>query len=444
MNYLSLSNKVYHISIVLLLFFTGWINGNNSCWSQAEVVVKGKVITETGTPIKNATVKLGNSDGRTNSEGIFVLRNTTFPVQLTVKHSLFSEYVDIIPFPERWKDTLQVLVVMQDKETELDEVTVTNKQIFWVYPRKQANVLDFILQPDDGIILCCSDEKTYFLRGLNAQGEKMYETPIRRHPKQLYRDCMERIHLVYSDSIYETSIIHNSIGAFQLRTGSKLFAYNLLKTCVYKDEKTLVKYNYSEQDQRIEFLAYNIQTQKSKVMYVGEDRKRNRQLREYARENDITGDELFHTLDKDELKLARAKWNNKRFYELVLAQPVYVPLFELNDSLVIFDHLNDSAVVFTKAGVRVRAFPIQYHHFKGWKNELVTNLEKTKIYARYEIDGLTTLREINTTNGKVERKIQLEQHIFPKHLQIRNDFIYYIYDDYLDQSMHYLFKQPIR
>ncbi|MNU52194.1 hypothetical protein D3C71_412000 [compost metagenome] len=434
----------YLIAILLLLFFTAWISRSNSTWSQAEVTVKGKVVSEMGTPIKNATVKLGSADGRTNANGIFTLKNSTFPVQLTVKHPLFSEYVDMIIFPQKWRDTLEVFVVMTGKETELEEVTVTNKQLVWVYPRKQANVLDFVLQPDDGIILCCSDEKTYFMRGLNSQGEKMFETPIRRHPKQLFRDCMERIHLVYSDSIYETSIISNSLGAFQLRSASKIFAYNLLKSCVYKDEKTLIKYNYSELDQRIEFVKYNIQTQNQQVMYVGESRKRNREFREFSQENNISGEQLFHSLTVEELKKTRIKWNNKQFFELVLATPVYIPLFELNDSLIIFDHLNDSAVVFTKAGVRVRAFPILYHHYTGWKSELVTNLEKTKIYARYEIDGLTTLREINPENGKIEHLIRLETHIFPKHLQIRDGYIYYIYDDYLDQSMHYLFKQELR
>ena len=272
----------------------------------------------------------------------------------------------------------------------------------------------------------------------------MYEIPIRRHPKQLFRDCMDRIHLIYSDSIYETSIISNTIGAFQLRAAYKLFAYNLLKTCVYRDEKMLVKYTYSKQDQCIEYIAFNIQTQKPKVLYTGENRKHNRQIREYGDEISGSEDAMFNAMDPDALRYARRKWQNRRFYDLVLTTPVYIPLFELNDSLVIFDHLNDSAVVFTKAGVRVRSFPIYYNHFKGWKNELVTNLEKTRIFARYEIDGLTTLREINPTNGKVEQKILLEQHIFPKHLQIRGDFVYYIYDDYLDRSMHYLFKQPIR
>lgn len=435
-------NRSYHIPF--LLIFAGYMIAHTYSWSQTEIVVMGKVVNERGTPIKDASVKLGSTDARTNPNGVFILKNTMFPAQLTVTHRLYSDYLDMVVLPEREKDTLRVFVLMTGKETQLDEVTVSAEQVFWVYPRKQANVLDFILQPDNSMLICCSDENNYFVRGLNPQGEKTAESPVRRHPRKLFRDCMETTHLIYSDSMYETVILSNSIGIFQPKPTLGLFS--LLESCVYKDRETLVKFNYSKQDQCIEYFAINTLTQKSELLYIGEDRKRNRQLREYARENSSAEDELFNTTttEDDQLKKARARWNNQRFYDLILTQPVYIPLFELNDSLIIFDHLNDSAIVFTKTGHRIRSFPIYYHYFKGWKNELVANLEKTKIYARYESDGLTTLREINPVNGKTEQSIRLEKHVFPEHLQIQGDFIYYIYKDYLDQSMHYIFKQHLK
>lgn len=454
-------HRINHSKSFLLFLFAGYIVASTFGWSQAEAIIKGKVVSENGTPIKNASVKIGNTDSRTNSSGIFILRNNEFPVQITVSHPLFSEYRDIV-VPERWKDTLRIFVTMTNKEKELNEVTITADQIFWVYPRKQANVIDFILQPDNGIVLCCSDENNYFVRGLNSQGEKLYETPIRRHPRKLFRDCMETIHLVYSDSIYETSLVNNSIGMFQPK--ATLGIFNLLQSCVYKDSENLVKYTYSKQDQCIEYSAINLQTKLTRILYIGESRARNRQLQEYAKDTENAEDKLFHTVpppppmattaknpshlkdspgDLAALKDARDRWNNKKFYDLILIQPTYIPMFELNDSLIIFDHLNDSAVVFTKAGVLVRSFPIYYHYFPGWKNELITNLEKTKIYARYQSEGLTTLREINPTNGKMEKSINLEKHVFPEHIQIHGDFIYYIYKDYLDQSMHYIFKQHL-
>lgn len=449
-----------HMKIICLVLFCGSMPAISL--SQVEAIVKGKVVNEIGSPIKNAAVKLGNNDARTNANGIFISKSTSFPAKLTVNHSLYAEYTDMVILPERWKDTIRVLVVMTGKEKELDEVTVSAEKIFWVYPRKQANVLDFLLQPDDGILLCCSDERNYFMRSLNAKGEKINETPIRSHPKKLFRDCMETIHLIYSDSIYETAFVGNSIGIFQPKAVMGIF--NLLKSCVYKDDKTLVKYSYSKQDQCIEYSAINIKTKRTQILYIGEDRERNRELREYGEEKANAEDQLFHTVppppppsnpnplpshlpdspgDLGIMQKAREKWDNKKFYDLILIKPTYIPMFELNDSLIIFDHLNDSAIVFTKAGVRVRSFQIYYHYFPGWKNELITNLEKTKLYARYELDGLTTLREINPANGKMVKSIKLEKHVFPEHLQINDDFIYYIYKDYLDQNMHYLYKQRI-
>lgn len=452
--------QLYLIRIMCLITFCGCLINNGL--SQVEAIVKGKVINENGTPIKNASVKLGNSNARTNAGGIFTTKTTDFPAKLTVTHTLYAEYSDMVILPERWKDTIRVFVIMSGKEKELEEVTVSAEQIFWVYPRKQANVLDFILQPDDGILLCCSDEKNYFVRSLDPQGEKINETPIRRHPRKLYKDCMENVHLVYADSIYETFLVEKSIGVFH--PGFARTSLNLIQSCVYKDHKTLIQYEYTERDQRIEYTAMNIENRKSRVIYVGEDRTWNRQLREYEKENSNAEDLLSYTPppspkasssipnsdylkdspgDFGDLKNARDRWNNKTFFDLILIRPIYVPLFELNDSLIIFDHLNDSAVVFTKSGLRVRSFPIYYHYFPGWKNELITNLEKTKLYARYERQGLTVLREINPTNGKTEHLIKLEKHVFPEHLQIHGDFIYYIYKDYLDQSMHYIFKQHL-
>ncbi|WP_341908295.1 hypothetical protein [Fluviicola taffensis] len=428
-----------HTGLIFLLLFAG--GAINTTWSQAEAIVKGKVTNEKGTPVKNAAIKVGSRDARTNDNGFFVVKNTEFPAQLTVNHPLYSEYLDMIVLPEKWKDTIQVSVVLLGKETQIEEVTVSAEQIFWVYPRKQANVLDFLVQPDDGILLCCSDENRYFMRSLNAKGEKTNEIPIRNHPKQLYRDCMETIHLIYSDSIYETAVVNNSMGIFQPLALSGI--YNLLKSCVYKDDKNLVKYNYSNEDQRIEYLAINIQSKRSKTLYVGEDRTEYRQMEEYEYEHYRADEKMFHSQDSEELKKTRKIWNNKQFYELIVINPVYIPLFELNDSLFIFDHVNDSAVVFTKDGMRVRSFPIFYQYFDGWKKELITNLEKTKIFARYDSEGITTLREINPTNGKIQRTIQLEKHVFPEHLQIHGDFIYYTYKDYLDQSMHYIFKQHL-
>lgn len=324
-------------------------------------------------------------------------------------------------------------------EKELEEVTITSEQVFWVYPRKQANVLDFILQPNDGILLCCSDQNRYFVRELNAGGEKIFETPIRRNPEILFRDCMERIHLVYSDSIYETYSTDRSLALFQAQPTD---FFQLLLSLVYKDSQTLIKRSYSNLDQRIEFRMIDIPTKTEKLLYLAEDRSKANELQTYKAENKLDPTALMSSNAKD-LSIARRRWDNLRFYEQVLGKPVYIPLFELNDSLIVFDHLNDSAVVFSKSGRYVRSFPISYQYFDGWKKELIPNIEKTAIYARFEQDGFTSLRKIDLITGKPAEAVIIKGHIYPEHIQIRKDFIYYLSKDYLDRSMHYIFRQHL-
>lgn len=429
-----------HIRITLLILFAGGGISVHS-HSQVEAVVKGKVLNENGMPIKNASVKLGSRDARTNTSGIFVVKSTTFPAILTVNHTLYEEYKDMVALPERWQDTIHVSVVLYGKVKELEEVTVSAENIFWVYQHKQANILDFIVNPDGEILLCCSDKNKYFIRRLDGQGEKIQEIPIRNHPKNLYRDCMDAVHLVYSDSIYETAFVNNSLGIFQPQALSGI--YNLLKSCVYIDQYSLIKRNYSNQNQHVKFLSIDIETKQPTLLYETEDSEYANQIIEHAMEFKLNENTL-RSNQVLELKIARGKWDQNRFYDQAKKKPAYIPLFELNDSLIIFDHITNSAVVFTKSGMQIRSFPIYYHYFDGWKHELIQNAEKTKLYARYESkDGLTTLREINTTNGNTEQVILLEKHVFPEHIQVQGNFIYYIYKDYLDQSMHYLYKQRL-
>ncbi|MNU52195.1 hypothetical protein D3C71_412010 [compost metagenome] len=418
-------------------------------WSQSEIIIKGKVVNEMGAPVKNASVQINIHNARTNSNGVFVLRNQNFPAQINVKSGLYNEFEDILLFPEKWKDTLMVSIVMTAKETQLEEVTINANNIFWVYPRKQANVLDFKIQPDGNMLLCCSDEHRYFLRHLNPMGDKIYETSIRKHPKQLRQDCGGKVHLIYKDSIYETSIVGQSVGIFSPLPYYK--AIGILENCSYSDDTSIIIRSYLYQNQYLDYRLITKKTRHTKLLYVCQDRQKSRQLKDYEKDNKLTVSEIVRdnyfsekvSNRSNELKKERDRWNTQQFYNFIVFKPLYAPLFELNDSLFIFDHVNDSAIVFTKSGLRVRSFPISYQYFRGWKNELIPNIEKTQVYARFESDGITYLKKINLTTGKAENEVQIKKHIYPEHIQIREDFIYYIYKDYLDLSMHYIFKQHL-
>ena len=318
---------MFRLQKLLTLIFFSVSATISSC--QEDIIIKGKVVNESGSPVKNASVQIDILNARTNANGYFVLKNGNFPAQITVKASQYTTYTDILLFPEKWKDTMLVSIILTDKETQLEEVTVSAESKFWVYPRKQANVLDFKVQDDGNIILCCSDERNYFLRHLNEAGDKMYETSIRKHPKQIRKDCGGKFHLVYNDSIYETSIVGQSVGIFSPLPYYK--AIGLLDNCSYSDDTSVIIRTYMNQKQHLEYQLITKKTRDSKILYVSEDRQKNRQLKDYQRETKQTVGEILKesnathsdklSNERTDFKKAYERWTTQTFYDLILLNP---------------------------------------------------------------------------------------------------------------------------
>jgi hypothetical protein len=283
------------------------------------------------------------------------------------------------------------------------------------------------------------------LRWLDSVGEKIRDIQIKKNPSGLFEDCTGGIHLTYTDSVFELKLIGNSIAI--LPGNAYIEAMDILSPCVISSEDNFIVKRLGPHNKLIEYLKIDRNTKKPGLLYTSCDRQLMRSLDDFAKANDIPVP-LFNPNYRQPPQMTttndRQKWDNQQFYNQILKKPLYAPIFEINDSVFVYDHFKDSAMVFTISGNYVRSFQISYHYFENWKSELLINEEKTKLYARYEIDGLTTLRQINPSTGKVMNLDILEKHIYPLQIQIRNNYAYYLYKHYLDNSIHHLYKQPLK
>ena len=409
-----------------------------------DIVVTGTISNEQNLRIAGAEVRLGQLNGKSNSKGIFTFKVNKFPATLTIKHRIYNDYLEVVRAPANKQDTIFLDIILENKSTELDEVTVSASKVIWVYQKKNTHIIDFALR-DHEILLVCRENYNYFLRRLDSVGEKIIDFQIKKNPEKLYEDCTGGIHLVYADSVFELNLIGNSIAMFPGH--SYIETMDVLSPCVISSKDNFIVKGLGPHNKLVKYVKIDRNTKKPNLLYITMDRNAMRDLDEYASQNNIPVP-LFNpnynlppqmTTSSD-----RQMWDNQQFYNQILKKPLYAPIFEINDSVFVFDHFKDSALVFTMSGNHVRSFQISYHYFENWKSELLINEEKTKLYARYEIDGLTTLRQINPSTGKVMNLDILEKHIYPLRIQIRNNYAYYLYKHYLDNSIHYLYKQPLK
>lgn len=408
------------------------------------VVVTGIVMNEQNVRVANAEIKLGTSNVKSNSKGVFTLSVSKLPAQMNVKHASYKEYVEVVRAPLRQGDTLKLEIILEGRETELEEVTVNASKIIWVYDKKNTHIIDFALYEKE-MLLVCKEDHQYFLRRLDSIGKKIVDVQVEKAPIGLYHDCTGGTHLVYTDSVFEIKFIRNSIGMLSGDSYEKTM--QVLSPCVISSPDNIILKRLGPHNKLVEYVKVDWNTKKPSQLYITSDQMMMRQLDEYASVNEIPvplSNPNYGRTTVVNTANDRQKWQNQQFYSQILKKPLYAPIFEINDSVYVFDHFKDSAMVYSLSGKYIRSFQFSYHYFENWKSELFLNEEKTKLYARYEIDGLVTLRQIDPSTGKVVATDILDKHIYPLNIQIRGSFAYYIYKHYLDNSIHYLYKQPIK
>jgi len=438
MSYLCKSNGVWK-SILMIGIHMFCL----SAYSQ-DVIVTGTVLNEQNQRVAGAEIKLGPANVKTNSAGVFTLRANVFPVQLHLKHPLYKDYFEVVRAPINKGDTIQLEIILEGKETELEEVTVNSSRVIWAYEKKNTHIIDFALYEKE-MLLVCSENHRYFLRRLDSIGKKIVDVQIKKNPVGLYTDCIGGTHLVYTDSIFELKFIRNSIG--MLSGNSYAETMKLLGPCIISSRDNIILKRLGAHNKLVEYVKVDWNTKKPSLLYITGDRNTMRELDEFASENEIAvpmANPNFKRGQQPNILTDKQKWDNQQFYNQLLKKPLYAPIFEINDSVFVFDHFKDSAFVYTMSGQFVRSYQFSYHYFENWKGELLINEEKTKLYAKYEVDGLVTLRQINPSTGKVVNLDILEKHIHPMNIQIRGNYAYYIYKHYLDNSMHYLYKQTLK
>lgn len=439
MNYLCVSGRLWRTILMVIsipMFY-------QVSYSQ-DVVVTGVVMNEYNQRITGAEIKLGQANSKTNSKGIFTLKTNVFPSQMQIKHPLYKEYLEVVRAPVNKADTIRLEIILEGKETELEEVTVNSSRIIWAYDKKNTHIIDFALYETE-MLLVCAENHRYFLRRLDSIGKKIVDVQIKKNPVGLYTDCTGGTHLVYADSIFEIKFIRNSIGMLSGDSYEKTM--QVLSPCVISSPDNIILKRLGPHNKLVEYVKVDWNTKKPSQLYITSDQQTMRQLDEYATANEIPvslSNPNYSRTTVINNSTDRQKWQNQQFYNQILKKPLYAPIFEINDSVFVFDHFKDSAMVYSLSGKHVRSYQFSYHYFENWKGELFLNEEKTKLYARYEIDGLVTLRQIDPSTGKVLKVDILEKHIHPMNIQIRGNYAYYIYKHYLDNSIHYLYKQPLK
>ena len=403
--------------------------------------VAGTISSIEGKPLGLVEVRCNEQSVYSSPDGHFSMEVIAFPATVQFFEEKFYERTAIAANPVN--DTVWLNVVLFPLETDLDEVVISADPIQWVYQKKNVHIIDFEVQADGGLLLLCKDKKNYYLRLTDADDETVFELEIREHPLRFFADCMGEHHIVYRDSAYQI-----------IREDKKLSLMNGLlwqkvrdtySDCVLSNDRMVYLREFGAHKRSAWFYQYDSFSNKRKLLYAVYNRKATRELDEYYAQAlaEKGGEELIHANDTGTLRRYRHAHQQLLFYEYVLSKPLYLPVFQWGKNVLLFDHLNDSLVVFNPSGTMINKIPITHHLHKKWAGELLTDLEHERFFALLKYDGMARLMEVDPETGETGREIPLEKHIYPTKIQIQGNYIYYLFHHYIDNSINYIYRQRI-
>ncbi len=416
--------------------------------AQDNIVIIGKITdASTSLAIENVHIKLLQKNIITKSDekgNYHISFYKTKLVTLVFSHTSYE--VDYEPI-NTLKDTLILAIKLKRKIIELPEFTSNDKNApVPVFRSAKISIEDYEFYQDKFLFLVYGkrldkdseiylvDEKENILSKHFVPGE----------PVELYTDYLGHINLICKTAIYRVEVQKDKIAIYELPMDD----FNkLIKPVVDTLKGSIIFSDFLKQFPKFKYYVFNpVDTSVSIIKEVIHKDMDWQYGFEYYNLNNA--DKQFAKrmvkrlkgYDKFDVAAAMTGFTNSFLYE-----PVYAPLFVINDTIHIFDHYENKIWKFIKDTIEVDSVAINYHHpakKSEWKNQLIMDEINGKIYGLFLRNGYYYLKEINNITGEIVAEKKLFYQYVSK-LKIKDGFVYYTYKPAQTLQKKFLYKEKV-
>lgn len=434
----------------LTYFLIGFLISFSFFGLSQTVIIKGKVTTSYGKVIDLVAIKLDQYTAAfTNKYGEFEIKAQKDKYYtLNTYHLSYESYFTQVNTHQ--KDTIFISIKLKERSNLLDTIAVyaVNKPETLV-GKPTYGVYDFDFYEDKLILLTTKRSLLHAeikLTDYTGKEFTSYTVPMEAGEAQkLMHDYMGFTNLICSDSIFRIEILNNSFVVYGVSKkefeGSIKPVNDTLNGSMYFNDQNpdYPMFNY--------FYLHHTNPQLHKKLYtvVNKDlmelynweyyylpTRAQLEARKIAQE---------YKVDKKVVAAMMSGFTKSMFYE-----PLYAPLFVLNDTLTLFDHHTDQIFHFDKESNLVDSVKISYHHpkkWRTWKKQVFADPTENKVYALFKNGANVSIKRINHMTGKVEG-VHKFMNITADKIKIKDGYAYYIYRPFESTQEKFLYREVIR
>jgi hypothetical protein len=436
----------FRLLAILFLFisFTAQAQG-------PRLIVTGKITrAESGEALSGALVLQGKSKkmAQANSKGTYAILVdlSTKPVLEFRFFGCESQKIAISGelLKKASNDTLRLDVQMKYSFFEKEGVTIRPRGADTVIGNWRFFIEDYLFAGDQYVLLTW--EKSLEDARITLASESAGVIAQQRIPKpakELFLDYQGHINVICEDAFYRVRIRENEITLYEMPVDDFISA---IMPCIDTLDGLILFTNYNKNYPAFSYFTYNerdttikrfrlIMDEPLLGLYNYEFDYLNPKDRLYARKM-----EAYTGVDKRIIAASMTGFSKSLYYT-----PPYAPLFLTGDTVNIFDHYTNKLYKYNSRCEVLDSLPITYHKPKNWKDwdrKLLQDDITKVIYTVYEKDGVYFLKKINMKTGAIEGSYKLLNK-YPKHLRVRNGYVYYINRPYESLQKKFLYREMI-
>jgi hypothetical protein len=368
-----------------------------------------------------------------DSVGSFSFPISGFPARIGFRHISYFPDSLIIKTKQEFINHFskaQQVIFLRTNVFLINEVTVSSGAAR-LFDKEPYAIIDYQVSGHKIIALGLRNynefKKEILIADLNG---KIKTSQSRPRIREIYKDCLGEVYLVDDDSAFQIHIKNNRIiceGSCPIR-----FFTDFIRHIDAVTETSTVVSAASQFKQFNEYYLISEPANETKRLYsVG-----NRVKEEKEQINQYISKECRKTILNSFMTALQVKETNDRLFTfelgnryegMVANKPVYSTLYQVDDSLLLFDFSTYSIVKFTLDGKIAGEIPMHIVFNDDWENRMHRDPVTGRFYLEFLNGQSTYLIEIDPGTGKEVRKIPIRNYKHIDHVSVNNNRVFFLY-----------------
>lgn len=329
-----------------------------------------------------------------------------------------------------------------DKIKVIDEVIVS-LDASTIFDQENQYIIDFHID-SLGSYLLLKKKNYYILSRMDDSFKLKSNLLLHFKPIGLHRNCMSELFVISNDSVYK---IEEQLADIEIYEPNPLKFYeNYFQNCQLETSNHLLYKKLMESNQVHGFYTVHKEQSIQKPVYYAYDSVLVENSREWTR---VLMHDGINPYDKQQFGIAailleREKFQHYTYYHQIISKEEYIPVFQNDSNVFLFNHFIDSVLIFDESNYHVTSRNvISFHKIRGWQKLILMDQATHRFYTLFFNNGNLYVATLSSTDFSILYSRKVQGSILTKRFMIYNGYLYYDTKTNFDSSFNELKRQRL-